>query len=85
MGKLININTPVELRREYNEKILAELSKFLAENPKIRFCQALAILDINIHDHNAPFMMLDNFHEEPRDTYERMQRYLSRHGEHEEV
>jgi hypothetical protein len=56
-----------------NALIMERLGKYLADNPDIRFCQALYNLGININDHNPPSMPVDNFYEEPDKTLSRVE------------
>ena len=66
-----NWKEKVKMRKEYNEKILEVLTKYLEENPEIRFGQALINLNIlqNEKDKNVVF---DPFSDESVDIYKRM-------------
>ena len=66
-----NWKEKVKMRKEYNKKILKVLTKYLEENPEIRFGQALINLNIlqNEKDKNVVF---DPFSDESVDIYQRM-------------
>ena len=68
-----NWKEKVKMRKEYNEKILEVLTKYLEENPEIRFGQALINLNIlqNEKDKNVVF---DPFSDESVDIYQRMRK-----------
>ena len=68
-----NWKEKVKIRKEYNEKILEVLTKYLEENPEIRFGQALINLNIlqNEKDKNVVF---DPFSDESVDIYQRMRK-----------
>ena len=68
-----NWKEKVKTRKEYNEKILEVLTKYLEENPEIRFGQALINLNIlqNEKDKNVVF---DPFSDESVDIYQRMRK-----------
>ena len=60
----------VSSRQEYNEKILALIKSFLAENPDIRFNQLIADMNSDASE--------DVFAEEPKTTYERFKKYIEK-------
>ena len=68
-----NWKEKVKMRKEYNEKILEVLTKYLEENPEIRFGQALINLNVlqNEKDKNVVF---DPFSDESVDIYKRMRK-----------
>ena len=68
-----NWKEKVKMRKEYNKKILKVLTKYLEENPEIRFGQALINLNIlqNEKDKNVVF---DPFSDESVDIYQRMRK-----------
>ena len=68
-----NWKEKVKMSKEYNEKILEVLTKYLEENPEIRFGQALINLNIlqNEKDKNVVF---DPFSDESVDIYQRMRK-----------
>ena len=68
-----NWKEKVKMRKEYNEKILEVLTKYLEENSEIRFGQALINLNIlqNEKDKNVVF---DPFSDESVDIYQRMRK-----------
>ena len=68
-----NWKEKVKMRKEYNKKILEVLTKYIEENPEIRFGQALINLNIlqNEKDKNVVF---DPFLDESVDIYQRMRK-----------
>ena len=69
--QLSNWKEKLKMRKEYNKKILEVLTKYIEENPEIRFGQALINLNIlqNEKDKNVIF---DPFSDESVDIYQRM-------------
>lgn len=60
----------ISSRQEYNEKILAMIKSFLAENPDIRFNQLIANMNSDAQE--------DVFSEEPKTTFERFKKYIEK-------
>ena len=59
------------LNFSYNEKILKVLTKYLEENPEIRFGQALINLNILQYEKDK-YVVFDPFSDESVDIYQRM-------------
>ena len=68
-----NWKEKVKMRKEYNEKILEVLTKYLEENPEIRFGQALINLNILQNEKDKP-VVFDPFSDESVDIYQRMRK-----------
>ena len=68
-----NWKEKVKMRKEYNEKILEVLTKYLEENPEIRFCQALINLNI-LQIEKDKNVVFDPFSDESVDIYKRMRK-----------
>ena len=66
-----NWKEKVKMRKEYNEKILKVLTKYLEENPEIRFGQALINLNI-LQIEKDKNVVFDPFSDESVDIYQRM-------------
>ena len=66
-----NWKEKVKMRKEYNEKILEVLTKYLEENPEIRFGQALINLNI-LQYKKDKYVVFDPFSDESVDIYQRM-------------
>ena len=63
----------VKMRKEYNEKILKVLTKYLEENQEIRFGQALINLNI-LQNEKDKHVVFDPFSDESVDIYQRMRK-----------
>ena len=68
-----NWKEKVKMRKEYNEKILKVLTKYLEENPEIRFGQALINLNI-LQNEKDKHVVFDPFSDESVDIYQRMRK-----------
>ena len=68
-----NWKEKVKMRKEYNEKILEVLTKYLEENPEIRFGQALMNLNI-LQNEKDKHVVFDPFSDESVDIYQRMRK-----------
>ena len=68
-----NWKEKVKMRKEYNEKILEVLTKYLEENPEIRFGQALINLNI-LQNEKDKHVVFDPFSDESVDIYQRMRK-----------
>ena len=68
-----NWKEKVKMRKEYNEKILEVLTKYLEENPEIRFGQALINLNI-LQIEKDKSVVFDPFSDESVDIYQRMRK-----------
>ena len=71
--QLSNWKEKVKMRKEYNEKILKVLTKYLEENPEIRFGQALINLNI-LQNEKDKHVVFDPFSDESVDIYQRMRK-----------
>ena len=68
-----NWKEKVKMRKEYNEKILKVLTKYLEENTEIRFGQALINLNI-LQNEKDKHVVFDPFSDESVDIYQRMRK-----------
>ena len=66
-----NWKEKVKMRKEYNEKILEVLTKYLEENSEIRFGQALINLNI-LQCEKDKNVVFDPFSDESVDIYQRI-------------
>lgn len=66
-------------RQDANRKILEQISKIVEENPELRFCQILLLLDINkaIVTEQGESYYSDEFNTEPTILLERIQKTIT--------
>lgn len=79
---MADIKKIVEIRKEYNEKILKELTDYLTKYPEIRFGQALINLNIiEIDEKNSTLLFgpqyKDPYNDEPITIYNRLRNWRS--------
>lgn len=79
---MTDIKKIVEIRKEYNEKILKELTDYLTKYPEIRFGQALINLNIiEIDEKNSTLLFgpqyKDPYNDEPITIYNRLRNWRS--------
>lgn len=79
---MADIKKIVEIRKEYNEKILKELTDYLTKYPDIRFGQALINLNIiEIDEKNSTLLFgpqyKDPYNDEPITIYNRLRNWRS--------
>ena len=77
---MADIKKIVEIRKEYNEKILKELTDYLTKYPDIRFGQALINLNIiEIDEINSTLLFgpkyKDPYNDEPITIYNRLRNW----------
>lgn len=77
---MTDIKKIVEIRKEYNEKILKELTDYLTKYPEIRFGQALISLNIlEIDEKNSTLLFgpkyKDPYNDEPITIYNRLRNW----------
>jgi len=77
---MADIKKIVEIRKEYNEKILKELTDYLTKYPEIRFGQALINLNIIEIDRENSTLLFgpqykDPYNDEPITIYNRLRNW----------
>lgn len=77
---MTDIKKIVEIRKEYNEKILKELTDYLTKYPEIRFGQALINLNILEIDEKRSTLLFgpeykDPYNDEPITIYNRLRNW----------
>ena len=79
---MADIKKIAEIRKEYNEKILKELTDYLTKYPEIRFGQALInlnIIEIDMENSTLLFgpQYKDPYNDEPITIYNRLRNWRS--------